>query len=90
MLGTFGSRDWIENFRMKKETFYYLCDKSQPAIFRRNTRFRKAIGVEKRVAITLWCLATPCEYRTVAHLFVTAYVKTRHIEITRNYDYTRF
>lgn len=31
--------------------------------------FRKAISVKKRVAVTLWCLATPCEYRTIAHLF---------------------
>ena len=29
----------------------------------------KAISIEKRVAITLWTLATSCEYRTVAHLF---------------------
>ena len=28
--------------------------------------------VEKRVAITLWCLAIPCEYRTQAHLFGVA------------------
>lgn len=30
---------------------------------------RKAISVKKRLAITLWCLATPVEYRTIAHLF---------------------
>ena len=33
---------------------------------------RKAITVEHRVAVTLWCLATPTEYRTIAHLFSTA------------------
>ena len=33
-----------------------------------NTRFRSAVPVE-RVAIILWCLATPAEYRTIAHLF---------------------
>lgn len=31
------------------------------------------MSVEKRVAITLWCLATPCEYRTVSHLFSVAW-----------------
>ena len=60
---------------MKKETFEYLYDKLRPAICCQNTRFRieiKAICVEKRVAITLWCLATPYEYCTVAHLFGVA------------------
>ena len=33
---------------------------------------RRSINVEHRVAITLWCLATPCEYRTVGHLFGVA------------------
>ena len=47
MLGTFESKDWVENFRMKKETFDSLCDKLWPAIFRQNTRFRKAICVEQ-------------------------------------------
>ena len=30
---------------------------------------RCCISVQKRVAITLWCLATPAEYRTVGYLF---------------------
>ena len=30
---------------------------------------RKAIAVEQRVAMTLWFLATPCEYRIIAHFF---------------------
>ena len=30
---------------------------------------QKALSVERRVAVTLWCLATPTEYRTIAHLF---------------------
>ena len=30
---------------------------------------RKAISVEQRLAVTLWCLAAPCEYKTIAHLF---------------------
>ena len=28
-----------------------------------------AVTVEHRLAITLWCLATCCEYRTIGHLF---------------------
>lgn len=30
---------------------------------------RKAIAVKQRVAVTLWCLATSVEYRTIGHLF---------------------
>ena len=30
---------------------------------------RKALSVERRAAVTLWCLATPTEYWTIAHLF---------------------
>ena len=69
---SFGPQDWVENFRMKKETYSYLCDKLRCVIVRQDTRLRKAISVEKRVAITLWCLATPCEYRTISHLFGVA------------------
>ncbi len=30
---------------------------------------RKAIGVQQRMAITLWYLATNSDFRTIAHLF---------------------
>ena len=66
---TFTERDWIENFRMRKATFEYLCQQLSSSLRKQDTVFRKAISVEKRVAVTLWCLATPCEYRTIAHLF---------------------
>ena len=33
---------------------------------------RKSLSVDKKVAITLWCLATPAEYCTIAHLFGVA------------------
>ena len=66
MLGTFTDRDWIENFRVSKKTFYMLCDKLKPSIQRSNTQLQKSICVE-RVAITLWCLATCSEYRTIGH-----------------------
>lgn len=68
-MDTFSPHNWVENFHMKKETFVYLCNKVRPIIFRQNTRFRQAISVERRVAIMLWCIATPCEYRSLAHLF---------------------
>lgn len=72
VLQTFSANDWIENFRMSKQTFSYLCQRLSPCLQRQNTTMRRSISVEQRVAITLWCLATPAEYRTVAHLFSVA------------------
>ena len=69
MLRTFTDLDWIENFRVSRETFYYLCEKLRPRIERQNTHLRRSICVEHRVAITVWCLATCSEYRTIGHLF---------------------
>ena len=66
---TFTEQDWIENFRVSRETFLYICAQLQHKIVKCDTRFRQAISVQKRVAITLRVLATPCEYRSVAHLF---------------------
>ena len=69
---TFTDAEWKENFRMSKKTFKLLCNHLQKHIGRKDTRLRPAIAVEKRVAITLWRLATNCEYRTIGHLFGVA------------------
>ena len=62
---TFTEQDWLKNFCM---TFLYLCE-LWSSIERQNTVVRRAISVEKRVAITLWFLATGADYRTIGHLF---------------------
>ena len=54
---------------MNRETFVYICGQLRSRIQRVNTRMRQAISVEKRLAVTLWCLATPAEYRTIGYLF---------------------
>lgn len=69
---TFTESDWIENFRISRQTFVFICEKLRPSIERQNTRFRKSVSVEKRLAITLWCLATCAEYRSITHLFGVA------------------
>ena len=69
VLRTFTDYDWVQNFRMRKVTYQHLCFQLRPLIERKDTKLRRAITVEHRVAITLWCLATPCEYRTISHLF---------------------
>ncbi len=66
---TFVHSDWIQNFRMSKRTFDYLCLELSPAIKKKDTPMRKAIGVQQRIAITLWYLASNSDFRTIAHLF---------------------
>ncbi|XP_072314156.1 uncharacterized protein [Eucyclogobius newberryi] len=65
----FQPSDWLDKFRMSKETFFYLCDKLRPRLARQNTTFRLALPVEKRVAVALWRLATNVEYRIISGLF---------------------
>ena len=54
-----GSRDWLENFRVSRATFNYLCEQLRPLIEKETTVMRRPVSVERRVAITLWILATP-------------------------------
>ncbi|KAJ0063028.1 hypothetical protein NL108_010647, partial [Boleophthalmus pectinirostris] len=65
----FQPSDWLDKFRMSRETFFYLCDKLRPRLTRQDTTFRMALPVEKRVAVSLWRLATNIEYRTISNLF---------------------
>ena len=54
----------------------FLCGKLRPRIERKNTQLCKAISVEHRLAITLWCLATCAEYCSIGHLFGVAQCTT--------------
>lgn len=65
----FQPSDWLDKFRMSKETFFYLCEKVRPRLARQDTSFRLALPVEKRVAVALWRLASNIEYRTISSLF---------------------
>ena len=46
-----------KEFRMSVETFHYLLDLIGVNLQRIYTRFRKAIKVEKRLAIVIWRLS---------------------------------
>ena len=69
VLNHFGPCDWRENFRISKAIFDHLCQNLRPLIEKANTSMRRPVSVERRIAITLWILATPSEYRSVSHLF---------------------
>ena len=66
---TFTASDWLNNFRMSRSTFLYLCNEIRSKITKKDTEMRPAILAEKRVALTLWFLATNADYRTIGHLF---------------------
>ena len=57
---------WKKEFRMRVETFQYLVDLIGVNLQRLDTRFRKAIKVEKRLAIVIWRLSTGNSYRSVS------------------------
>ncbi|XP_053186639.1 uncharacterized protein LOC128369588 [Scomber japonicus] len=66
---TFSDEQWVQNFRMSKETFAYLCQRVQPALEKQDTNYRLCVPLQQRVAIAVWKLATNADYRSVAQLF---------------------
>ncbi|CAM5160762.1 unnamed protein product, partial [Natator depressus] len=67
-----GDEQWLQNFWMRKATFTGLCAELAPTMWRKDTRLRAALPVEKQVAIAIWKLATPDSYRSVANQFGVA------------------
>lgn len=69
-----------EDLTMTRPTFEYIVQLVRPFVAKRDTQFRKAIPVEKRMAIALWRVATGNSYRTIREIFVVA--KSLAVEIT--------
>ncbi|XP_034936462.1 protein ALP1-like [Chelonus insularis] len=68
----FDDNDWIETFRMRKSTFYYICEELRPMLEPSRPIMkppRKPLSVDKKVGVVLYYLASCCEYRVVANLF---------------------
>ena len=57
---------------MNQLCIIYDVEQLSTHISRVDTVMRESLSVDKKVAITLWCLATPAEYRTIAHVFGVA------------------
>ncbi|XP_029301924.1 protein ANTAGONIST OF LIKE HETEROCHROMATIN PROTEIN 1-like isoform X2 [Cottoperca gobio] len=66
---TFTDDQWLQDFRVSRGTFSYLCTTLKPQLKRQDTTYRLCIPLQKRVALTLYKLANPCDYKTVADLF---------------------
>ncbi|XP_041321230.1 protein ANTAGONIST OF LIKE HETEROCHROMATIN PROTEIN 1-like [Pyrgilauda ruficollis] len=69
VLKEFGPQDWLEKFRMSKETFFYICNQLRPGLAPHSAHFHPTLPLEKRVAVALWHLATNVEYQTLSPLF---------------------
>lgn len=59
-----------QNFCMKKQMFLELCEPHALTIQHQDTHSREPIPVQKQVATTIWKLATPDCYRSMANQFV--------------------
>ncbi|XP_062273057.1 uncharacterized protein LOC133978761 [Scomber scombrus] len=65
----FNAQQFMQNFRVSRDSFMYICDRTKTILARQDTNYRLSVPVEKRVAIAIWKLATGSEYRTISHLF---------------------
>lgn len=54
---------------MDRETFKRLCEDLNEYLIKKNTQFRSAIPVEKRVAVALYFLKSGVDYSVLSDLF---------------------
>lgn len=66
---SFTNDQWYDNFRVRKETFVYILNEISQDITRQDTIMRKSIPARRRLALTLYYLASTAEYRTIGNLF---------------------
>ena len=76
-------KHWKMNFRVTGETFLQLINLVRARMEKRDTNFRKAIPIEKRVAIALWRLSTGNSFRTTSVTFAVG--KSTSVKITREF-----
>ena len=69
VLQTVTDEQWVENFRMTRQTFNKVCRVLEPDLSPVENNVADAIDVQKQVALTIYWLATPREYRTIGNLF---------------------
>ncbi|MBN3297115.1 HARB1 nuclease, partial [Amia calva] len=68
----------MENVGMSKRTFTYVCNELPSLLQWRDSWFRCAVPVEKKVSITIWKLATNVKYRIIGHLFGVTVCRSIH------------
>ena len=66
---SFDDKQWYANFRISRGTFAYLLNKISDDTSRQDTPMRQAVTPTRRLALTLYYLASTLEYRTIGNLF---------------------
>ena len=74
---------WKTDFRMTGKTFEKLANLVFPNLSKEDTKFRKSIPVQKRVAIALWRLSTGNSFRTIAKTFAVG--KSTVVSIAKDF-----
>ena len=74
---------WKTDFRMTGKTFEKLVNLVSPNLSKEDTKFRKSIPVQKRVAIALWRLSTGNSFRAIAKTFAVG--KSTAVSITKDF-----
>lgn len=69
VLGTYTDRQWIDDFRMTKNTFFLLCRQLRPYVTKKQSKFCKTISHVHRVEIAVYQFASGANFRTVGNLF---------------------
>ena len=69
VLETFTDEQWLQNFRMTRCTFEWLCQRLRPHLHEKQSRWRRPLTVEHRVALVLYHLASGANYLTVGNVF---------------------
>ncbi|XP_060783114.1 uncharacterized protein LOC132890320 [Neoarius graeffei] len=69
VLGNFVEKDWYLKFRMPQDAFRKLCDQLRPYVNPKTTNMLAPVPLEKRVALTIYRLASNVEFHDVANLF---------------------
>lgn len=67
--GSFVEEWWKENFRISRNTFRFIVRLVGPDLAKEDANMRKALSVEKRIAVALWRLATGDTYRSTSLQF---------------------
>ena len=75
--------EWKKDFRVTGRTFQEIVRIVRPRLEKRDTQFRKAIPIEKRVAIAIWRLATGNAFRTISKTFAVG--KSTAVQIHREF-----
>ncbi|XP_054845619.1 uncharacterized protein LOC129336516 [Eublepharis macularius] len=69
VLTTWDDGQWLEGFCMDRATFRDLVGVLRHRLQHQDTNMREAVSPEKRVAVTIWFLATGSCYRVVSDQF---------------------